>query len=178
MCWPLVGYHVRIKPFFFLWQALELKDIVFVLQSFEYASTKLLSANCACAQGCLLAFASVLGLEVHLNFQIIYNMWVVYLLCLAASCSKTTILLFSSAICRTLCEYPAGPHPDQGQLRCPGGYCCHQGHLPQVSQQVSESISGLRTWAANALKDNCPYFAQCPVTQSSHHLCNFSNFNG
>lgn len=49
------------------------------------------------------------------------------------------VLFFSPAIRRALREHTAGPHPDQGQLCGPGGHCCHQGHLPQVPQQVCES---------------------------------------
>ena len=41
-----------------------------------------------------------------------------------------------TAIGRALCQHLARPHPDQSQLRGAGGHCRHQGHLPQVPQQV------------------------------------------
>lgn len=41
-----------------------------------------------------------------------------------------------TAIGGALRQHPAGPHPDQGQLRGAGGHRRHQGHLPQVPQQV------------------------------------------
>lgn len=48
--------------------------------------------------------------------------------------------LHSLAISGALCEHPVRPHPDQGQLCCAGGYCGHQGHLPQVPQQVGSLL--------------------------------------
>ena len=70
--------------------------------------------------------------------------------------SLNTLSLDSGrGVCRALCRHPGGPHPHQGmqpvslsfrshsscslmlpgQLRRAGGYCGHQGHFPQVSQQ-------------------------------------------
>lgn len=46
------------------------------------------------------------------------------------------ISIHSLAISRALCQHTARPYPNQGQLCGAGGHCGHQGHLPQVPQQV------------------------------------------
>lgn len=46
----------------------------------------------------------------------------------------------SLAISRALCQHTARPHPNQGQLCGAGGHCGHQGHLPQVPQQVGSYV--------------------------------------
>lgn len=55
---------------------------------------------------------------------------------LGSGCKALAHIPLPTAICRALCEHAARSHPDQGQLRGPGSHCGHQGHLPQVPQQV------------------------------------------
>lgn len=48
--------------------------------------------------------------------------------------------LLSIAISGALCQHPARPHPNQGQLCGAGGHRGHQGHLPEVPQQVGPHV--------------------------------------
>lgn len=50
-------------------------------------------------------------------------------------------MFFIVAICRALCEHVAWSHPNQSKLCGPRGDCCHQGHFPQISQQVCPNTS-------------------------------------